>query len=92
MKDFEALNDKMLENVVGGLTHEESSKHYLEILNDLKKEHNIHIEKGWSLDSYKRAMTIYVNNAFNNGYINDFHYASLQEWVKAFAWETDYVY
>ena len=92
MKDFEALNDKMLENVVGGLTHEESSKHYLEILNDLKKEHNIHIEKGWSLDSYKRAMTIYVNNAFNNGYINDFDYKSLQNWVQALAWETEYVY
>ena len=92
MKDFEALNDGMLENVVGGLTHEESSKHYLEILNDLKKEHNIHIEKGWSLDTYKRAMTIYVNNAFNNGYINDFHYKSLQEWVEALAWDSEYVY
>ena len=92
MKDFEALNDKMLENVAGGLTHEESSKHYLEMLNDLKKEHNIHIEKGWSLDSYKRAMTIYVNNAFNNGYINAFHYESLQNWVKALAWDTEYVY
>ena len=92
MKDFEVLNDEMLENVVGGLTDAESSKHYLEMLNDLKKEHNIHIEKGWSLDSYKRAMTIYVNNAFYNGYINDFDYKSLQNWVQALASETTYVY
>lgn len=92
MKDFEALNDEMLENVVGGLTDAESSNHYSEMLNDMKKEHNIHIERGWSLDSYKRAMTIYVNNAFNNGYINDFHYKSLQNWVQALAWETEYVY
>ena len=92
MKDFEALNDKMLENVVGGLTDVESEEHYLEMLNDLKKEHNIHIEKGWSLDSYKRAMTIYVKNALNNGYINDFHHESLLKWLDALAWETDYVY
>ena len=92
MKRFEALDDKVLENVVGGLTDAESSKHYLEMLNDLKKEHNIHIEKGWSLDSYKRAMTIYVNNALNNGYINDVDYESLQYWVEALASETTYLY
>ena len=92
MKDFEALNDEMLENVVGGLTDAESSNHYSEMLNDMKKEHNIHIERGWSLEAYKRAMTIYVNNAFNNGYINDFHYNSLKNWVEALAWDTDYVY
>ena len=92
MKNFEALDDKMLENVVGGLTDEESDKRYWEILGDLKKEHNIHIEKGWSLDSYKRTMTVFINNAFELGQINSYRYSCLQNWVQALASETTYVY
>ena len=92
MKRFEALDDKVLENVVGGLTDAESTKHYWEMLDCLKKEHNIHVEKGWSLGTYQRTMTVYVNNALDNGYINDFDYKSLQNWVQALASENTYVY
>ena len=77
---------------MGGLTIAESEAHYSEMLDYLKKEHNFHIEKGLSLDVYKRTMTVFVNNALDNGYINDFDYKSLQNWVQALASENIYVY
>ena len=92
MKNFEALDDSMLENVVGGVTDADSTQHYYEMLDILKKEHNDHIRKGLSLAVYARTMNVYVNNALENGYINDFHYGALINWVQALSSETDYVY
>lgn len=85
------VSDEKLKKVSGGLTLEESWHEYYIAYEHLKSVHNEFIAKNESLESYKNTVTVYVNNEFEMGLINESDYKTLMYMVDAFSSIKEYV-